>query len=61
MLAPRQIPYRKPGLPAGLTERDWSLLMGVLEKVKSRTPADSEKPPQEVLEAVGKAIDAPYA
>jgi hypothetical protein len=44
-----------------LSERDWSLLMAVLEKVKSRTPADSEKPPSELLEAIGKAIDALYA
>jgi hypothetical protein len=59
--APRQIAYQPPELPADLSERDWSLLMAVLEKVKARTPADSEKPPGELLEAVGKAIDALYA
>jgi hypothetical protein len=58
---PRQIPYRKPERPADLSERDWSLLMGILERVKARTPADTERPPSEVLEAVGKAIDALYA
>jgi len=58
---PKQLIYRKPELPADLNEREWSLLVAILEKVKARTPSDAEKPLGEVLEAVSKAIDALYA
>jgi hypothetical protein len=58
---PRRLEYKRPQLPADLSERDWSLLMAILERIKARTPADAEKPPGEVLEAVAKTIDALYA
>jgi hypothetical protein len=53
---PRQITYSPPKLPGDLSERDWGLLLAVLERIKARTPAD--RPPGEVLEAIGKAIGA---
>lgn len=58
---PKQIVYQKPQLPGDLSEREWGLLLAVLEKIKARTPTNDEKPPAEVLAAVGKAIDALYA
>jgi hypothetical protein len=58
---PRRLEYKRPQLPADLSERDWQLLMTVLEKIKQRTPSDAERPPAAVLEAVAKAIDALYA
>jgi hypothetical protein len=58
---PKQITYTPPKLPGDLSERDWGLLLAMLDKVKARTPANAEKPPSEVLEAIGKAIDELYA
>jgi hypothetical protein len=58
---PKQIEFKPPKIPGDLSERDWSLLMSILERVKARTPASSEKPPGEVLEAVAKAVDALYS
>jgi hypothetical protein len=57
---PKRLEYKRAKLPGDLSDREWALLMGILEKVRARTPADAEKPPSEVLEAVGKAIDELY-
>ena len=53
---PRQIPYRKPELPADLSEQDWSVMLQVLELVKRVIPTNSDSPPAEVFEVLRKAL-----
>jgi hypothetical protein len=40
----RLIEYRKPELPADLSERDWSVLVSLLETVKRTIPSNSDEP-----------------
>jgi hypothetical protein len=59
--APRQIEYRKPELPADLTEADWSVMLEVLELVKRTGPTNDERPPQEIFGVMRKALLAHFA
>jgi len=59
--APRQITYQKPELPADLSDRDWSLMLQVLESIKRTIPTNSDSPPAEVFEVIRKALLAHYA
>jgi hypothetical protein len=58
---PRQLEYKPAKLPGDLSERDWTMLLSILDRVKARTPSGSEKPPSEVLQAIERAIDQLYA
>jgi hypothetical protein len=51
---PKQIEYKRPELPADLSEGDWSKLLAILETVKRVAPSDSV--PSEVLEVVRSAL-----
>ena len=59
--APRQIEYRKPELPADLSEADWSVMLEVLELVKRTIPSDSDRPAEEVFGVMKKALLAHFA
>jgi hypothetical protein len=53
---PRQIEYRKPELPADLTEADWSVMLELLEMVKRTIPTNSDKPPEEIFGVMKAAL-----
>jgi hypothetical protein len=53
---PRQITYQKPTLPADLTERDWSVMLEVLELVKRTIPTNSDSAPEEIFGVLRKAL-----
>jgi hypothetical protein len=53
---PRQIEYRKPELPADLTEADWSIMLEVLELVKRTVPTNDERPPAEIFAVMKAAL-----
>jgi hypothetical protein len=53
---PKQIEYRKPELPADLTEADWSVMLGLLELVKSTIPSNDQSPPQEIFGIMKAAL-----
>jgi hypothetical protein len=53
---PKQIEYRKPELPGDLTEADWSVLMSVLELVKSAIPSNDQSPPREIFGIMKAAL-----
>jgi hypothetical protein len=53
---PRQIEYRKPELPADLTEQDWSIMLEVLELVKRTVPTNDERPPAEIFAVMKRAL-----
>jgi hypothetical protein len=55
---PLQIEYKRPELPADLTEAEWSKLLQILETVKRVAPSDSV--PNEVLEVVRRALLTHY-
>jgi hypothetical protein len=57
--APKQIEYKRPELPADLSEADWSKLLQILEVAKRVAPSDSV--PGDVLEVIRKALLAHYA
>jgi hypothetical protein len=59
--SPRQIEYRKPELPADLSEQDWSVILEVLELVKRTIPSDSDRPAEEVFGVMRKALLAHFA
>jgi hypothetical protein len=59
--APRQITYQKPELPADLSERDWSVLVSLLETVKRTIPSNSDDPPELVFGIMRDALLAHYA
>jgi hypothetical protein len=56
---PKQIEYKRPELPADLSEGDWSKLLQILEVAKRVAPSDSL--PGEVLEVIRRALLAHYA
>jgi hypothetical protein len=56
---PKQIEYKRPELPADLTEAEWSKLLQILEVAKRVAPSDSV--PADVLEVIRKALLAHYA
>jgi hypothetical protein len=58
---PRQITYQKPELPADLSERDWSLLVSLLDTVKRTIPSNSDDPPETVFAIMRDALLAHYA
>jgi hypothetical protein len=58
---PRQLTYRKPELPADLSERDWSVMLEVLELVKRTIPSDSDRLAEEVFGVMKKALLAHFA
>jgi hypothetical protein len=58
---PKQITYQKPELPADLSDRDWSLLVSLLETVKRTIPSDSDDPPETVFAIMRDALLAHYA
>jgi len=58
---PRQITYQKPELPADLSERDWSVLVSLLETVKRTIPTNSNDPPELVFGIMRDALRAHYA
>jgi hypothetical protein len=58
---PRQIAHQRPELPADLTERDWSVMLEVLELVKRTIPTNSDSAPSEVFEVIRKALLARFA
>jgi hypothetical protein len=53
---PKQIEYRRPELPADLTDADWSVMLQVLESIKRTIPTNSDSPPAEVFEVIRKAL-----
>jgi hypothetical protein len=53
---PRQITYQKPELPADLSDRDWSVMLQVLEAIKRVIPSNSDSAPAEVFEVIRKAL-----
>ena len=57
---PELIPYLRPELLGGLTERDWSVMLEVLELVKRPIPTNSASPPSEVFEVIRKALQAHF-
>jgi hypothetical protein len=57
---PRQIEYRKPELPADLTEADWSIMLEVLELVKRTVPTNDERPPEEIFGVMKQALLAHF-
>src|SRR5262249_29887546 len=59
--APRQIEYRKPELPADLSEQDWSVMLEMLELVKRTVPTNDDRPPQEIFGVMRKALLAHFA
>jgi hypothetical protein len=58
---PRQITYQKPELPADLSERDWSVLVSLLETVKRTIPTNSDEPPETVFSIMRDALLKHYA
>jgi hypothetical protein len=58
---PLQITYQKPELPAGLSERDWSVLVSLLETVKRTIPSNSDDPPELVFGIMRDALLKHYA
>jgi len=58
---PRQITYQKRELPADLSERDWSLLVSLLDTVKRTIPSNSDDPPETVFAIMRDALLAHYA
>jgi hypothetical protein len=58
---PKQITYQKPELPADLSERDWSVLVSLLETVKRTIPTNSDDPPELVFGIMRDALLAHYA
>ena len=58
---PRQITYQKPELPADLSDRDWSVLVSLLETVKRTIPSNSDDPPELVFGIMRDALLAHYA
>jgi hypothetical protein len=58
---PKQITYQKPELPADLSERDWSVLVSLLETVKRTIPSNSDDPPETVFAIMRDALLAHYA
>ena len=58
---PKQITYQKPELPADLSERDWSVLVSLLETVKRTIPTNSADPPELVFGIMRDALLAHYA
>ena len=57
----RLIEYRKPELPADLSERDWSVLVSLLETVKRTIPTNSDDPPETVFAIMRDALLKHYA
>jgi hypothetical protein len=57
---PKQIEYRKPELPADLTEADWSIMLEVLELVKRTVPSNNERPPEEIFGVMKQALLAHF-
>jgi hypothetical protein len=57
---PRQITYQRPELPADLSERDWSVLVSLLETVKRTIPSNSDDPPELVFGIMRDALLAHY-
>jgi hypothetical protein len=53
---PKQITYKKPELPADLSEADWSVMLDLLEMVKRTIPANSDKPPAEIFAVMKQAL-----
>jgi hypothetical protein len=58
---PKQITYQKPELPADLSDRDWSLLVSLLETVKRTIPSNSDDPPETVFAIMRDALLKHYA
>jgi len=58
---PKQLTYQKPELPADLSERDWSVLVSLLETVKRTIPSNSDDPPETVFAIMRDALLAHYA
>jgi hypothetical protein len=58
---PKLIEDRKPELPADLSERDWSVLVSLLETVKRTIPSNSDDPPELVFRIMRDALVAHYA
>jgi hypothetical protein len=58
---PKQITYQKPELPADLSERDWSVLVSLLETVKRTIPTNSDDPPETVFAIMRDALLKHYA
>ena len=57
---PKQITYQKPELPVDLSERDWSVLVSLLETVKRTIPSNSDDPPELVFGIMRDALLAHY-
>jgi hypothetical protein len=57
----RLIEYRRPEIPADLSERDWSVLVSLLETVKRTIPTNSDDPPETVFAIMRDALLKHYA
>jgi hypothetical protein len=57
---PKQLTYQKPELPTDLTERDWSVMLEVLELVKRTVPFNDERPPEEIFGVMKQALLAHF-
>jgi hypothetical protein len=53
---PALLEYKRPELPADLSDRDWSVMLQVLEAIKRVIPTNSDSPPAEVFEVIRKAL-----
>ena len=58
---PKQIEYKRPELLADLSDRDWSLLVSLLETVKRTIPSNSDDPPETVFAIMRDALLKHYA
>jgi hypothetical protein len=52
---PALLEYKRPEMPCDMTDRDWSVMLQVLEAVKRTIPTNSDSPPAEVFEVIRKA------
>jgi hypothetical protein len=55
------ITFQKPELPADLTDRDWSLLVSLLDTVKRTIPSNGDDPPETVFAIMRDALLKHYA
>ena len=58
--SPRQVTHQRAEPPADLTERDWALLLQLLELVKRTVPTNDDRPPEEIFGVMREALLAHF-
>ena len=58
--SPRQVTHQRAEPPADLTERDWSVLLQLLELVKRTVPTNDDRPPEEIFGVMREALLAHF-